>query len=275
MQRQPSPAPKMAAPTGGGTGRSRSRGSSRRTWPSAAGPRVPRCAPSVDPALRFDSKMAAPSGRRRIGGGGSSFWVALLLAALALRLTEAVSEPMTVAFDVRPGGVVHSFSQNVGPEDKYTCTFTYASQGGTNERWQMSLGTSEDHQHFTCTIWRPQGKSYLYFTQFKAEVQGAEIEYGMAYSKAAFERESDVPLKSEEFEVTRTAGGTGHQLPASLPSLTYNSGPGGFLYGADGDVRGMLKVQPCVSFAVAHRPGAFKAELSKLVIVAKAAHSEL
>lgn len=28
---------------------------------------------------------------------------------------------------------------------------------------------------------RPQGKSYLYFTQFKAEVQGAEIEYGMAY----------------------------------------------------------------------------------------------
>lgn len=45
----------------------------------------------------------------------------------------------------------------------------------------MSLGTSEDHQHFTCTIWRPQGKSYLYFTQFKAEVRGAEIEYGMAY----------------------------------------------------------------------------------------------
>lgn len=25
-------------------------------------------------------------------------------------------------------------------------------------------------------------------------------------SKAAFERESDVPLKSEEFEVTKTAG---------------------------------------------------------------------
>ncbi|PNJ18277.1 MYDGF isoform 1, partial [Pongo abelii] len=61
------------------------------------------------------------------------------------------------------------------------------------------------HQHFTCTIWRPQGKSYLYFTQFKAEVQGAEIEYAMAYSKAAFERESDVPLKTEEFEVTKTA----------------------------------------------------------------------
>uniref|UniRef100_A0A2K5IAU7 Myeloid derived growth factor n=1 Tax=Colobus angolensis palliatus TaxID=336983 RepID=A0A2K5IAU7_COLAP len=115
--------------------------------------------------------------------------------------------------------------------DKYMCMFTYASQGGTNEQWQMSLGTSEDHQHFTCTIWRPQGKSYLYFTQFKAEVRGAEIEYAMAYSKAAFERESDVPLKTEEYEVTKTA--------------------------------------------VAHRPGAFKAELSKLVIVAKASRTEL
>ncbi|XP_049732431.1 myeloid-derived growth factor isoform X1 [Elephas maximus indicus] len=174
--------------------------------------------------------MAAPRGRRN-GSAGASMWGALLLAAVALRPVEAVSEPTTVAFDVRPGGVVHSFSHSAGPGDRFTCTFTYASQGGTNEQWQMSLGTSEDHQHFTCTIWRPQGKSYLYFTQFKAEVRGAQIEYGMAYSKAASERESDVPLKNEEFEVTKTT--------------------------------------------VAHRPGAFKAELSKLVIVAKASHSEL
>lgn len=32
---------------------------------------------------------------------------------------------------------------------------------------------------------RPQGKSYLYFTQFKAEVRGAEIEYAMAYVSAS------------------------------------------------------------------------------------------
>ncbi|XP_023368327.1 myeloid-derived growth factor isoform X2 [Otolemur garnettii] len=156
--------------------------------------------------------MAAPTGQR--DGSSASLWAVMLLGAVVLKPVEAVSEPTTVAFDVRPGGVVHSFSQNVGPA-----------------QWQMSLGTSEDHQHFTCTIWRPQGKSYLYFTQFKAEVQGAEIEYAMAYSKAAFERESDVPLKNEEFEVTKTA--------------------------------------------VAHKPGEFKAELSKLVIVAKASHTEL
>uniref|UniRef100_A0A8C2PDJ0 Myeloid derived growth factor n=2 Tax=Capra hircus TaxID=9925 RepID=A0A8C2PDJ0_CAPHI len=215
-------------------GRAGPSGSRGRADADVASARLPTC-PSPRSVRRPcpsepDLKMAAPSGRRN-GSGGANLWVSLLLAAVALRPVETVSEPTTVAFDVRPGGVVHSFSQNVGPGDKYTCVFTYASQGGTNEKWQMSLGTSEDHQHFTCTIWRPQGKSYLYFTQFKAEVQGAEIEYGMAYSKAAFEKESDVPLKNEEFEVTKTA--------------------------------------------VFHRPGAFKAELSKLVIVAKATRSEL
>lgn len=57
--------------------------------------------------------MAAPSARR--DGGSASLWAALLLAAVALRPARAVSEPTTVAFDVRPGGVVHSFSQSVGP----------------------------------------------------------------------------------------------------------------------------------------------------------------
>lgn len=50
--------------------------------------------------------MAAPSG---------GFWAAVVLAAAALKLAAAVSEPTTVPFDVRPGGVVHSFSQDVGP----------------------------------------------------------------------------------------------------------------------------------------------------------------
>lgn len=58
--------------------------------------------------------MAAPSGRRN-SSGAASLWPVLLLAAVALRPAEAVSEPTTVAFDVRPGGVVHSFTQSVGP----------------------------------------------------------------------------------------------------------------------------------------------------------------
>ncbi|NXL95526.1 MYDGF factor, partial [Alectura lathami] len=86
----------------------------------------------------------------------------------------------------------------------YTCAFTYSAQGGTNEKWQMNIGVSEDNQLFSCSVWRPQGKSYLFFTQFKAEVKGAKIEYAMAYSQAAVGEQSDVPLKQEEFETTET-----------------------------------------------------------------------
>ncbi|XP_022412689.1 myeloid-derived growth factor isoform X2 [Delphinapterus leucas] len=92
--------------------------------------------------------MAAPSRRRNGGGGAMSLWAALLLVAVALRPARAVSEPTTVAFDVRPGGVVHSFSQNVGPGDKYTCVFTYASQGGTNENpRRLSLSPPHTRGH--------------------------------------------------------------------------------------------------------------------------------
>lgn len=102
--------------------RRRERGGARRvTWPRredvapCGRPTCPSPRPVAAPALRAQSKMAAPSGGRHSGGGGASLWVALLLAAVALRPAEAVSEPTTVAFDVRPGGVVHSFSQNAGP----------------------------------------------------------------------------------------------------------------------------------------------------------------
>ncbi|XP_066062007.1 myeloid-derived growth factor [Chamaea fasciata] len=148
--------------------------------------------------------MAAPSGR-----SGRRSWAALVPAALLCLAARAAAEPGTAPdavpgtaeFDVRPGGVVHSFSRSLGD---YGCTFTYSAQGGTNEQWQMNVGTSEDNALFSCTVWRPQGKSYLFFTQFKAEVKGAKIEYAMAYSQAAVGAQSDVPLKQEEFEITDT-----------------------------------------------------------------------
>ncbi|NXC91754.1 MYDGF factor, partial [Cercotrichas coryphoeus] len=87
----------------------------------------------------------------------------------------------------------------------FSCTFTYSAQGGTNEQWQMNAGVIEDSGLFSCSIWRPQGKSYLFFTQFKAEVKGAKIEYAMAYSQAAAGALSDIPLKQEEFEISETA----------------------------------------------------------------------
>ncbi|XP_066492286.1 myeloid-derived growth factor [Tiliqua scincoides] len=145
--------------------------------------------------------MAAPRllSERRLWDGLLFTLFLLQLRPSVLRAEEGVT---TAEFDVRPGGMVHSFSKSLGD---YTCTFTYAAQGGTNEQWQMNVGVSEDNQLFSCSVVRPQGQSYLFFTQFKGEVKGAKIEYGMAYSTAAAGGQSDVPLKEEEFHVTETA----------------------------------------------------------------------
>ncbi|XP_040040491.2 myeloid-derived growth factor [Gasterosteus aculeatus] len=104
----------------------------------------------------------------------------------------------TVEFNVKPGGVVHTFTEAIR---EYECSFTYASQGGTNEQWLMSVGLSDDDKLFSCSVWRPQGKSYLFFTQFKAELKRTKIEYANAYSQTAAAGQSDVPLKPEEFTV--------------------------------------------------------------------------
>ncbi|XP_020827056.1 myeloid-derived growth factor isoform X2 [Phascolarctos cinereus] len=186
-------------------------------------PRPPRGLPNVSlsaPRLRSlpsqpPARMAAPNGRSSSGAPGLRPWASLLLLLAAAAAAAGGSDgDRAVDFD---GG--------------HTCTFTYAAQGGTNEQWQMSLDLSDDSRLLTCIIWRPQGKSYLFFTQFKAEVQGAEVEYGMAYSTASTGKDADVPLKPEEFEVTSTA--------------------------------------------VTHRQGAFRAELSKIVLVARTGHVEL
>ncbi|XP_017334042.1 myeloid-derived growth factor [Ictalurus punctatus] len=126
-----------------------------------------------------------------------SFWAKSIIVLSVLLAANASSEnTKTVEFNVKPGGVVHSFSEKM---KEYECTFTYASQGGTNEQWLMSVGLSDDDRLFSCSVWRPQGKSYLFFTQFKAEIKGAKIEYASAYSQAAGGGLKDVALKEEEF----------------------------------------------------------------------------
>lgn len=102
-----------AARAGEGAGRAWSRARAAADVASSGRPTCPLPRPVATLPCGSDPNMAAPSKRRN--GEGASWWAALLLAAVALRPGEAVSEPTTVAFDVRPGGVVHSFSQNVGP----------------------------------------------------------------------------------------------------------------------------------------------------------------
>ncbi|XP_051979995.1 myeloid-derived growth factor-like [Xyrauchen texanus] len=125
----------------------------------------------------------------------------LVVCALLTAARGTADRTKTLDFDVKPGGVVHTFSAKM---KKYECTFTYASQGGTNEQWQMSVGLSDDNKLFSCSVWRPQGKSYLFFTQFKAEIKGAKIEFATAFSQTAVGGQRDVPLKEEEYIVSES-----------------------------------------------------------------------
>ncbi|XP_041746273.2 myeloid-derived growth factor isoform X2 [Coregonus clupeaformis] len=130
---------------------------------------------------------------------------ALLVVTLTVTLASANERTKTVEFNVKPGGAVHTFSEKMVSDmekmREYECSFTYASQGGTNEQWLMSVGLSDDDSLFSCSVWRPQGKSYLFFTQFKAELKGAKIEYASAYSQTAAGGQRDVTLKEDEFTV--------------------------------------------------------------------------
>ncbi|KAL1023288.1 hypothetical protein UPYG_G00038740 [Umbra pygmaea] len=162
-------------------------------------------------------------------------FIYLLALTLTALLASANDLTKTVEFNVKPGGVVHTFSEkmvsNLDKMRNYECSFTYASQGGTNEQWLMSVGLSDDEGLFSCSVWRPQGKSYLFFTQFKAELKGVKVEYASAYSQTAAGGQRDVALSEEEYTV--------------------------------GDS------------TVTHKEGKFRAELSKLSVIGRTRHDEL
>ncbi|CAG08012.1 unnamed protein product [Tetraodon nigroviridis] len=130
-----------------------------------------------------------------------AFVVAVALTAAFLPVNVSAESTKSVELDIRPGGTVYTFTEAI---KDYECTFTYASQGGTNEQWMMSVGLSDDDRLFSCSVWRPKGKSYLFFTQFKAELKGAKIEYANAYSQTSAAGQGDVPLSPEEFNVGET-----------------------------------------------------------------------
>ncbi|MBN3317151.1 LYOX oxidase, partial [Atractosteus spatula] len=197
----------------------------------------------------------------------------------------------TVEFNVRPGGMVHSFSEKIG---EYGCSFTYASQGGTNEQWQMSVGISDDERLFSCSVWRPQGKSYLFFTQFKAEVTGAKIEYASAYAGVESLllpcRRSLIPVPASApalpgHEVSALQSGcrdTDRHLlrhPALQALFPWGCSrikdTSQAAVGGQKDVALKEEEYTVGDTSVTQRDGKFRAELSKLTIIARTRHDEL
>ncbi|XP_068599825.1 myeloid-derived growth factor [Brachionichthys hirsutus] len=117
----------------------------------------------------------------------------LVMFMLIAAFVPVDASSKTVPFNIKPGGTVNTFTESI---EQYVCSFTSASQGGTNEEWMMSLGLSDDEM-FSCTLWRPQGVSYLLFNQFKVELKGAKIKYANGYSQTA-PAGQDVLLKQDE-----------------------------------------------------------------------------
>ncbi|KAG8594223.1 hypothetical protein GDO81_001125 [Engystomops pustulosus] len=127
-----------------------------------------------------------------------------VLLSLACEL-HAQAAGSTEEFDVKPGGLYYTYTRRLGD---FSCSFSYAAQGGTNEKWHMSIGVDEESRYFSCSIWRPPG-SYLFFISFKAEVSGGKIDFCEAYSQA------DKPLKKSEYEIKDT---TVSHVPGSFSS---------------------------------------------------------
>ncbi|KAM3937391.1 myeloid-derived growth factor [Leptodactylus fuscus] len=98
----------------------------------------------------------------------------------------------TEEFDVKPGGMQNTYTKSMGD---FSCSFSYAAQGGTNEKWLMSIGVDKKKRYGSCMIWRPSGKSYLYFLNVNVKVSGGKIEFCDVYSQA------DKPLEKTEYEV--------------------------------------------------------------------------
>ncbi|XP_077391687.1 myeloid-derived growth factor [Festucalex cinctus] len=137
-----------------------------------------------------------------------------LLFVVLLPAHASDEQTKTAEFDVKPGGTLYTFTESIGG---YECSFSFVAQGGTNEKWHMSVGLSEDNKLFSCSVWRPTGKSYLFFTAFKMELKGTKVEYANAFSQAAIAGGQDKDLNSEEYTiaestVTHTQGKFNSQL---------------------------------------------------------------
>ncbi|XP_069818669.1 myeloid-derived growth factor [Dendropsophus ebraccatus] len=124
----------------------------------------------------------------------AAVFVAVLLLFLSNQI-HAEAAGSTEEFDVKPGGLDHTYTRKLGD---FSCSFSYAAQGGTNEKWHISIGVDEESRYFSCSVWRPLGTSYLFFTKFKAEISGGKIEFCEAYSQG------DKPLKKSEYEIKET-----------------------------------------------------------------------
>ncbi|XP_072770837.1 myeloid-derived growth factor [Nerophis lumbriciformis] len=130
-----------------------------------------------------------------------AFSLVFVLLLLAHFPGQALGEQTkTTEFDVRPGGMVHTFTEYILMP--LLCT---QDQSDTNK--------------YASLMW-PTGTSYLFFTQFKMELKGTKIEYANASSQARA-GQKEVVLSAEEYTIGESAvTHTEGKFKAQLAKLT-------------------------------------------------------
>eukprot|EP00048_Salpingoeca_helianthica_P015698 m.228118 g.228118 ORF g.228118 m.228118 type:complete len:149 (+) comp17401_c0_seq1:12-458(+) len=109
-------------------------------------------------------------------------FAALLCLASASTHIESVSD----TFVAKPNGQTTTKSISLARPSgaDVTCTFVFATVGGTNEQWTITLDATE--KGYQCAIERPDQPSYLYFMHFSAAFENtAKIISAQAYDKDA------------------------------------------------------------------------------------------
>ncbi|XP_033097019.1 myeloid-derived growth factor-like [Anneissia japonica] len=120
-------------------------------------------------------------------------YLCMLLSTLYFPVSLGVREMVEDEFFVKPGGEVHVTEKKLGT---FGCIFTYAAQGGTHENWLFQI--SKEENGYICSVERPDGRSYLFFQQFKLAVVGASI------AEAEVTGDAGTELRSEEYIIDET-----------------------------------------------------------------------
>jgi hypothetical protein len=130
-----------------------------------------------------------------------SLFVNLMLSLLLASVCQATDDAVTEDFDVKPGGVTHIASIE---RDGISCEFIYACQGGTNEKWRISVLQIKEKGHYGCIVERKgDSPSYIFFQKFKLTASSnTDVHNG-----EAFGREGE-PLRPHEYKVDKA----GHSI---------------------------------------------------------------
>jgi len=101
----------------------------------------------------------------------------LITILLYFNISLVIATQDLKEFEARPG-----FPDTIKLSvDGFSCSFSYACNGGTGEKWKLGMETNKEKNEAACFIGRGIGgaapPSYLVFTSFSVNLEGASIQH--------------------------------------------------------------------------------------------------